>query len=241
MTDVERLLNVQAHDTQADQLRHRRATLPERARIVELTAAIADIDRAGTERDAARTELVREQKRREDELALLEEKIKKEDAALYGGGVSNPRELQALQEEISGMKRRVSTVEDAVIELLEQIEPLDTQLSELAGRRGALAAERAAAERSLTVTEAEIDAELAAVEAERTGAVAGIAAELLAEYEQIRGRLGGVAVARLVGNRCEGCHLTMAAAEVERLKRPGPGSVPHCEECGRLLVTSTGA
>ena len=43
-------------------------------------------------------------------------------------------------------------------------------------------------------------------------------------------------MARLSGNRCEGCHLTMAAAEVERIKRSGPDEVAHCEECGRILV-----
>jgi predicted nucleic acid-binding Zn-ribbon protein len=52
----------------------------------------------------------------------------------------------------------------------------------------------------------------------------------------LRGRLGGIGAARLVGSRCDGCQLTLAAAEVERVKRADPGTVVHCEECGRILV-----
>jgi hypothetical protein len=36
MSDLERLLDLQANDTAADQLRHRRKVLPERAALVEL-------------------------------------------------------------------------------------------------------------------------------------------------------------------------------------------------------------
>jgi predicted nucleic acid-binding Zn-ribbon protein len=235
MIDLEQLLIVQGHDTQADQLRHKRAMLPERARAADLEAVLGDLTRELEVQDATRADLARELKKREDELALLEEKIKKEDATLYGGGVSNPRELQALQEEIAGMKRRVSTIEDAVLELLESLEPVEVEVSALQSRRAENADELARVQSSLTAAEAELDVEIDAVAAEREQAAAGIPAALLAEYNQLRTH-GGVGVARLSGNRCEGCHLTMAAAEVERIKRAGPDEVAHCEECGRILV-----
>jgi hypothetical protein len=149
--------------------------------------------------------------------------------------VSNPRELQALQDEIAGMKRRVSTIEDAVLELLERLEPVEVEVATLQTRRTENTDELARVQAALTAAEAELDVELDAVTAEREKAAAGIPDALLAEYTQLRTH-GGVGVARLSGNRCEGCHLTMAAAEVERIKRAGPDEVAHCEECGRILV-----
>ena len=64
----------------------------------------------------------------------------------------------------------------------------------------------------------------------------GVDAELLATYEGLRGELGGIAVARLVGSVCGGCHLGLSAVEVDRIKKQPPDALVRCDECGRLLV-----
>jgi predicted nucleic acid-binding Zn-ribbon protein len=60
--------------------------------------------------------------------------------------------------------------------------------------------------------------------------------DLLEEYAGLRKRLGGIAIARLVGNSCGGCHLQLSAVEVARLKKLAPDEPANCEECGRLLA-----
>ncbi|MEZ5140978.1 MAG: C4-type zinc ribbon domain-containing protein [Acidimicrobiales bacterium] len=52
----------------------------------------------------------------------------------------------------------------------------------------------------------------------------------------MRSQLGGVAVARLHGGACGGCHLQLPAAEVDRIKHLPEDQLATCEECGRLLV-----
>jgi uncharacterized protein len=59
---------------------------------------------------------------------------------------------------------------------------------------------------------------------------------LLATYERLRARLGGVGVARLVGTHCDGCHLTLSAVELDRVRHLPDGEVYTCEQCGRILV-----
>ena len=54
---------------------------------------------------------------------------------LYGGTVTSPRELQALQDDENALKRHQSAVEDKVIEQMELAVPLDERLAELAARR----------------------------------------------------------------------------------------------------------
>ena len=70
----------------------------------------------------------------------------------------------------------------------------------------------------------------------RSSAAAGVEAELLAAYEDLRVELGGIAVARLVGSVCGGCHLGLSAVEVDRIKKQPPDALVRCDECGRLLV-----
>ena len=76
------------------------------------------------------------------------------------------------------------------------------------------------------------------LQAQRQDAAGGISPELLATYERLRQRLEGVAVSRLIGGRCDGCHLTLPAMELDRIRHEAAGSLEHCEQCGRILVIS---
>ena len=199
VSDLDHLLDLQANDTHADQLRHRRETLPERAQLVELGQRRAAVEASVIEPRTTRDDLAREQKRIEDEIATVEEKVAHVDQQLYGGGVTSPKEAQALQADLESLKRRQSQLEDQVLELMEQIEPLDAELADSEAALAAVAAETAEAEAALAAGEAEVDAELAAVAAARADLVAQVPAELVTEYEHLRPSMGGVAVAKLVG------------------------------------------
>jgi predicted nucleic acid-binding Zn-ribbon protein len=63
-----------------------------------------------------------------------------------------------------------------------------------------------------------------------------VPAPLLAEYERLRPQYGGVAVSKLAHGTCQGCFLTLAAAELDEIKRAPADAVIHCPDCGRLLV-----
>jgi hypothetical protein len=43
-------------------------------------------------------------------------------------------------------------------------------------------------------------------------------------------------VARLIGHHCDGCHLELSSAEVERIRHQGPDTIVTCDQCGRILV-----
>jgi predicted nucleic acid-binding Zn-ribbon protein len=230
------LLDLQAHDTQIDQLRHRRATLSARATLAEAEAALSRLAVEVSTVQARRDELGRDQKRIEDEVAAIEAKTEHENATLYSGTVTSPRALQDLQAEIESLHRRQSTLEDEIIELMEQIEPLDADLERLAADVAAQEAAAEAARVEITTGEAEIDVVLDQAQAERDALAATVEPGLLAEYEQLRSSFGGVGVARLEGGRCGGCQLTLSAVERDRIKNLPPDSLVHCEECGRLLV-----
>lgn len=236
MSALERLLELQANDTSADQLRHRRANLPEQAELHRLATVIADRSAALAEPGTRRNELVREQRRLEDEIASVSTKITSVDSQLYGSSMTSPKEAQALQADLDSLNRRRSTLEDQVLELMEQIEPLDELLGAGAQAIAEIEAEVERVRVTLVEHQAEIDAEQAEVAAGREPLVAGVDAALLAEYERLRPLHGGVAVARLSGPTCLGCHISLAAAEVDRLRREPADAIVHCPDCGCLLV-----
>ena len=236
MSALEQLLEVQALDTTADQLRHRRGHLPEQAELDAVQSALAGLEAKAGELQAQRDELARNEKRLEDEIALVREKSAQTDKTLYSGTVNVPRELSALQEEIEALARRQRQLEDQELELMEQAEPLDAELATLSAQRGVLDEQATSLLGRIAEQEVVIDAELADVLSKRDVAVSGIPADLLHEYQQLRGGLGGIGVARLNGNRCEGCHLTLSAVDVDRIRHDPSDEVAHCTECNRILV-----
>lgn len=239
MSELANLLGLQDHDVHLDQLRHRRAGLAERAAVAGLEREQAALDAMIAELRDRRDGIARAQKRLEDEVAGLEMKVAAEDKKLYSGTVSAPKELQAIQDEIAALGRRQRHLEDEIIEQMEAAEPLDAQLAGHASTRAELTARLDEATAALRAAEAVIDADVAIEQAARDRAAASVPPGLLAEYDVLRRSLGGVAVARLEGSSCRGCHLQLAAVELERIRKLPADAVVHCEECGRILVRSS--
>ena len=236
MSDLDRLLDLQANDTTADQLRHRRATLPERTELAEVQQRRAAREAGAVEPRALRDELARDQKRLEDEVAIVEDKAGSVDRQLYGGGVTAPKEAQALQADLESIKRRQATLEDQIIELMEQLEPMEASLAEADADVAALTVREGEVRAAMEAAESAVDAELAHVVTARAELAAQVGRELLDEYDRLRPPMDGVAVARLAGATCQGCHLTLAAAEVDQIRHLPADAVAHCPDCGRLLV-----
>ena len=235
-SDLEALLALQDLDTHLDQERHKRDHLPERAEL-------ADLDRLRGQRQAARAEaavlldeVASRQEAAERELRATEDRVVQVNARLYGGTVSASRELQALAADVDGLKKRASELEDRVLSLMEQREPFDAAVAAVDAQLGELEARRLQLVESLTSSEAETDADLARLSAQRPSLVDAVPKQLLDVYDRLRARLEGVAVARLTGGRCDGCHLSLPAVELDRIRHEAAGTLEYCEQCGRILV-----
>ncbi|MGE0795943.1 MAG: zinc ribbon domain-containing protein [Acidimicrobiia bacterium] len=237
MTDpLHRLLEIQDLDVAADQLRHRRDTLPERARLTAARSAAHDHESGLVELRASLDRTVAEQRAAERELEALAGRAEAEERRLYGGGVTAVREVEAVQAELASIVRRQGALEDDVLTHMDEVDELTRHI---AGEEGELAArqqEAAGLIGAIEAAEAAIDAELATTAAAREALAATVAADVLADYERRRSRLGGVAVARLEGGRCLGCHLSLPATEVDAIRRAPEGALVTHEECGRILV-----
>jgi predicted nucleic acid-binding Zn-ribbon protein len=238
MTRWDMLLAVQEHDTHADQLVHRSQTLPARAQLATLETRVAAVDARIADVDSRRSDLAKSQQHLEDEISSLQTKAAQADKQLYSGATNNPRELQALQDDIASIQRRISKLEDDELEVMEATEPVDAEHAELLAQRGRLDEEATRLRAELAETESAIDAELDGVRKQRAEAATQVPDDLWPEYERLRNQLGGVAIARLVGSTCQGCHLGLSAVEVDRIRHLSPDEPVHCEECGRLLVRS---
>lgn len=230
------LLPIQILDTQIRRLDHRLDGLPERTARDEIDERLAELRAVVDRSEAAKHELVRAQKRLDDEVALLQDKISGEEAKLYGEGSTDPGHLQDLQAEITILKRKVNGLEDDELELMERVEPIDAELADLAERKAGLDREAEVANAALAEAEASISAERDTAAAEREALLVPIDSALAERYDKARSRNGGIAVAALEHGTCGACHMKLSAVELDRVHHVVDDAEIQCEDCDRYLV-----
>ena len=228
------LLELQRLDTLADQLAHRRRNLPERDSWKAHADALAEQRR----RRAAALERNEELELAIDALERDGQQLTAQRTRLEGQlrTVIAPREAEALLHELALIAERRDGLDDQELASLEEQSELADALAALDVALPPAEAETEAAATALRVAEAEVDAELGALVAPRAEVASRLDGPAVQRYDQLRARHGGVAVARLEGSRCSGCHLDLSTAELDELRALGAGELAECPNCGRLLV-----
>ncbi|HVV35177.1 MAG TPA: hypothetical protein VHC63_01150 [Acidimicrobiales bacterium] len=229
------LLVIQDTDLAIDDLRRRLGVLPERAAAHALNerrhAAEAEIVRLEGDLE----KLAAEEASIEEQLATVEARAKALDDALRSPG-SATRDAQAIIHEIDQLRAQADGFEEAGLALLEQRDALAAEQAHNQQILDEVATEAPIVLAALQEAEGEGGKELAALEAERAALAAKVDAAVLANYERLRARFDGIAVARVHGGVCTGCHLSLSAADLDQFNRLAVGQHTTCEECGRLLI-----
>jgi predicted nucleic acid-binding Zn-ribbon protein len=230
-----RLLELADLDAELARLDHRRRGLPEVAELARLEARAGELKDALVVTEPELGDLSREQSRSERDVEQVRARIEKDRARLDAGQVSAARELASLQSEIENLHRRQGDLEEVVLELMERRETLASQRDEATAARDHLGDEIAEVAARRDAAFAEIDEQAAKALDQRGSVAADVAADLLALYDQIR-KSKGVGAAMLRAGRCEGCHLSLNAADLNVIRASPPDEVVRCEECRRILV-----
>lgn len=225
---------VQQVDTRLADARSRHAALDDGSALrAEVEAARARASEAAANLQKTQTAL----RDHELRLATTEGKQKKAEGDLYGGRISNPKELASLQEDIASLARTRDHLEDQILSLLDQVEALKREAGE--ARRGAEALEGRLTDHTARFEEAcdRLDAEITRLSAERVALAARVEPRLLKKYEAIAAQESGVGMVAIVGGFCGGCRNDVPPQFVSRIRE---GRVVTCERCHRILYL-TGA
>ena len=236
---LESLLTLQEHDAALDRLRHRRDTLPER----DAVAARRGGRSARSPREigtltAQRDELAHEEKRLDDEASSLREKAAEVEAKMYSGSVSSPRELQAMQADVEQLRRHQRNLESRELELMEALRAARRRpraSSTRNARRSSRELERGARDARARRGRDRPGDGRGAQGARRDWRASSSPRSSRTTSGGGRGRRAS-GVARLVGNTCQGCHLTIPATEVDSIRRAPEGTISYCDNCGCILV-----
>lgn len=152
------------------------------------------------------------------------------------GLITNPKDLERMGHELESLERRISTLEDEELEIMERLEEAQGELSKLetmvAETDERLAALTSARDEKL----ADLEERVQEVQGRRGPAAEGLPEDLTALYGRLREQKGGIGAAALRARECGGCRLSLDSVELTRIKGLPEDEVVRCEECQRILV-----
>ena len=229
------LIELQLIDTAISHLKIKLANLPEREQI---TAIHTRLENTAVELAVVETELADvaiDLRRVEVDVEQVADRIKKDESRL-SSGAGSPKELEQLQHELGTLAKRQSELEDGELEVMLKHDAVKARVDELQNDQVGLKQLELELNIRLENATTAIQSEISVQQAERGQIAPKIEANLVELYEKVRTSNDGVGAALLVGNKCEGCHLSINAIEIERIKSLPADEIIRCEECRRILV-----
>jgi len=186
--------------------------------------------------ETAVSDLEREQERAELDLEPVRERLNRNQRRIADGAVPDPKALSSMVDEVAHLQRRIRDLEDAELDVMEQLEAAVAIREQLKAHITALDSRIADAmdrrDRATTAIDAQIDEN----RAERLQLAPLIPPNLMALYDKIGAGHNGVGAAELRQRRCTGCQLEVNAADLRRFAAAPEDEVLRCEECSRILV-----
>lgn len=230
---MSRLTNLYRLQEVDEGLREHRDRLEEIARILAENERVAQAEKA---LEGARSEFITAKSsmgEAEQAVASQRAKIEKTESSLYGGEVSNPKELEDLQMESESLKRYLETLEDRLLEAMVEFEEAEHAFE--AAKNELEEAEKAAAAEQSELSEEREDRlrQVQRMETEREAAVSNVAEKDLDKYGRVRSKVGHQPLAIMEGGTCGVCGMNVPGSK-QQMIRAGD-EIVRCTQCGRIL------
>ena len=229
MSVVETLYRLQQRDLRLDALRRRKRDIE--AAVIEPASVLTSRATAAATRQV---ETLQGSLRDADlERQSLNTKITSEERRLYGGKVSNVKEMTSIESEIQSLRRRLSTLDDRMLETMMALETAQAEQRTATDKLTAIERRWATHLAGLQEQQRAVEVELGEVETAIADLRATLPSDALADYDELRRKKGGRAVAAINRGRCEGCQVALPVANIDRARL---GEIARCNNCGRILV-----
>ena len=210
--------------------------MPELANLDQLAERRRELDGERVENETSVSDLTRAQRKADGEVENVKARRQRDQQRMDSGQVASAKDLQSMQHEVTALDRRIRTLEDEELEVMETLEEAETVLTRVRDELGVLDGQVAQNEADRDRAFAELDGQAADTQAERELTAAKIPDNLLTLYEKVRAQHGGLGAAALRQRTCGGCRLELNGADLRELSALPSDEVLRCPECNRILV-----
>lgn len=176
-------------------------------------------------------DLKRQQHSAEWEIDDLTVKITTAEKKLYGGKMTNPKELADLQHEVDSLKTRRDQLENKTLEIMDQVELVTASVAKVSSEFETLEAEWHSQQQQLSADMEQLKTKLSDLKHKRQLLSTEIDPQTLELYDELK-KQKGTAVAKIEQGICRGCSISLPITELQQARS---GNLVRCSSCGRIL------
>jgi len=173
------------------------------------------------------------QKEAEWALEELTRRLGAQEQRLYSGMVSNPKELNALQQEIQHLRTQQGRQEDTYLEVMEAAESLQEESRRKAETLRRVEEEWTRESATMLGRRDQLEVRKQELQARRTQMLTSIDAGFISRYEAMRRAKQGRAISKVEQNSCQWCRVILTPSELQRVRISS--QLQTCTNCGRIL------
>jgi len=227
------LLELQKIDIDIDEEEKKKRSLP--SKIEGITKEIQGLKNSLKNKNENYKNLQIKLKRIELDLTEKSNKIKKHQEDLYGGKISDIKELKQIQKVIANYQEEKDSIEEDVLDLMEDMEDLDKSISHLDEDLKVKEEEFKKRKEEMDLVRLVIKKNMDSLNIKRGEILSKITdSRLLKEYELLRKEKGGRAIMEVDGSICPGCYLDLPSDVIYQLKKNR--KIIICPNCSRILI-----
>ena len=227
------LIELQKIDIDIDKEEKKKRSLP--LMIEEITKEIQGLKGSLKNKNEDYKNLQIKLKRKELDLAEKSNKINKHQEDLYGGKISDIKELKQIQKVIANYQEEKDSIEEDVLDLMEEMEDLDKSIGHLDEDLKVKEKEFKKRKEEMDLSSLLIEKNMNSLNIKREEILNKITDNrLLKEYELLRKEKGGKAIMEVDGSICPGCYLDLPSDVIYQLKKNR--KIIICPNCSRILI-----
>jgi uncharacterized protein len=203
-------------------------------KIQRLEQRLTDVETRLAEETRQVEACTRERREIEQRIEDAENRLKKANVKL--SNIKSNKEYHAALKEIDELKKAKFLLEDRAIEIMEQLEILETKCAASREQAAELKRQSEMDRDAVTRLIKALNQDLHALEQERQSVSLAVDTGLLKRYDTLRQRKGGIAVSPVIQGVCQTCHLRIPPQEFNELIRGD--ELMTCPNCTRMIYWS---
>lgn len=170
----------------------------------------------------------------ENEIESIKYKQKEISTKLYGGEITNVKELESTNLQLEQLNDEISVIENNLINLMEEKEALNEKINQ---RKAALESpieEFRALHGEYQTMKATLKNQLDAFPAHKDNLLSRVDNDLLAIYNDLQKKLIVPVITKIDKGICAGCHMRISFDLQNKIK--DTNDLLHCDNCGRIIL-----
>jgi predicted nucleic acid-binding Zn-ribbon protein len=167
----------------------------------------------------------------ESDVQTVQARLQKSEVSLRS--VKTNREYQSMLKEIDDQKNKIWSMEDVMLEYLENIEKKEAELKAKTEECHSFELQAEKEKTRIALEREDVEKQLDSMLESRQEVSGKIPADLVQGYLLIKGRVGDVAVAAAKNAVCHGCHMNIPPQMYNELQQKD--EIAYCPHCQRMI------